>query len=123
MATLRAREEKLKKKWNGINDMVPVNQIQYFFVDEKKEERFFQNIYPDKKDREIYNKYREEWYRRAKEFDPGSFPLSVSIELVSTSHLPLRCLFYPVEVRIILFLRAAIHFYYLYYFSNSDVIH
>lgn len=87
MATLRAREEKLKKKWNGINDMVPVNQIQYFFVDEKKEEQFFQNIYPDKKDREIYNKYREEWYRRAKEFDPGSFPLSVSIELVSTCNL------------------------------------
>lgn len=87
MATLRAREEKLKKKWNGINDMVPVNQIQYFFVDEKKEEQFFQNIYPDQKDREIYNKYREEWYRRAKEFDPGIFPLSVSIELVSTCNL------------------------------------
>lgn len=87
MTTLRAREEKLKKKWNGVNDMVPVNQIQYFFVDEDKEEQFFKNIYPKNKDREIYNKYREEWYRRAKEFDPGKFPLSVSIELVSTCNL------------------------------------
>lgn len=87
MTKFRLREEKLKKKWAGINDMMPVNAPQYVFVNEKKEEEFHHNMYPKKEDRDRYEKYRSEWYRRAKEFDPGNFPLSVNVELVSTCNL------------------------------------
>ena len=87
MVKFRLREEKLKQKWAGKNDMVPVNAPQYVFVDEKKEEEFHHNMYPKKEDREKYEMYRSEWYRRAKEFDAGDFPLSVNIELVSTCNL------------------------------------
>tara|TARA_B100000989_G_C19529214_1_gene468687 strand:+ start:2358 stop:3656 length:1299 start_codon:yes stop_codon:yes gene_type:complete len=87
MAEFRLREEKLKKKWSGINDMVPVNAPQYIYVNREKEEEFYSNMYPDPKERAEYEQYREEWYRRAKEFDAGKFPLSVNIELVSTCNL------------------------------------
>ena len=87
MVKFRLREEKLKEKWAGKNDMVPVNAPQYVFVDENKEEEFHHNMYPKKEDREKYEIYRSEWYRRAKEFDAGDFPLSVNIELVSTCNL------------------------------------
>jgi len=87
MVKFRLREEKLKKQWAGKNDMVPVNAPQYVFVDEDKEEEFHSNMFPKKKDREKYENYRAEWYRRAKEFDAGDFPLSVNIELVSTCNL------------------------------------
>tara|TARA_B110000037_G_scaffold211495_1_gene263137 strand:- start:5921 stop:7237 length:1317 start_codon:yes stop_codon:yes gene_type:complete len=87
MTKFRLREEKLKKLWDGKNDMVPVNAPQYVFVDEEKEEEFHHNMYPKKEDRIKYENYRGEWYRRAKEFDAGDFPLSVNIELVSTCNL------------------------------------
>ena len=44
MTIFRLREENLKKKWDGKNDMVPVNAPQYIYVDRKKEEEFFNNI-------------------------------------------------------------------------------
>ena len=47
--------------------------------------------FPDRtyRELELYRDYRAEWYRRAKEFDPGDSPLAVCIELVSTCNL--RC--------------------------------
>ena len=87
MVKFRLREEKLKKKWHGKNDMVPVNAPQFVYVSAEKEEDFYKGMYPDKKDRLIYEHYREEWYRRAKEFDASQVPLSVTIELVSTCNL------------------------------------
>ena len=60
MTKFRLREEKLKKKWAGKNDMVPVNAPQYVFVDEEKEEEFHHNMYPKKEDRDRYESYREE---------------------------------------------------------------
>ena len=83
MVTFRFREEELKKKWAGKNDMVPVNAPQYVFVDKFKEELFFKNMYPTLSERKEYDEYREEWYRRAKKFDPGHSPLSINLELVS----------------------------------------
>ena len=61
MAEFRLREEKLKKKWSGINDMVPVNAPQYIYVNREKEEEFYSNMYPDPKERAEYEQYREEW--------------------------------------------------------------
>ena len=87
MIKFRLREEKLKKKWHGKNDMVPVNAPQFVYVSAEKEEKFYESMYPNKKDRLKYEHYREEWYRRAKEFDAGSVPLTVNIELVSTCNL------------------------------------
>ena len=34
-----------------------------------------------------YKEYREQWHYRAKNFDPGDFPLAVCCELVSTCNL------------------------------------
>ena len=87
MVKFRLREENLKKKWAGKNDMMPVNAPQYVYVDKDKEELFFNNMYPTKEERAEYDEYREEWYRRAKEFDPGEQPLSLNLELVSTCNL------------------------------------
>ncbi|MDA7552992.1 SPASM domain-containing protein [Candidatus Pelagibacter sp.] len=87
MVKFRLREENLKKKYDGKNDMVPVNAPQFVYISEEKEEKFYEGMYPNKKDRENYEAYRDEWYRRAKEFDAGEIPLSVNIELVSTCNL------------------------------------
>ena len=87
MVKFRLREEKLKKRWHGKNDMVPVNAPQFIYVSEKKEEDFYRGMYPNKKDRLAYEEYRNEWYRRAKEFDAGEIPLSINVELVSTCNL------------------------------------
>ena len=87
MAEFRYREEKLKEKYKGVNDMVPVNAPQYVYSSRDKEEEFFKNMYPTPELRKEYDDYRNEWYRRAKEFDPGDQPISLNIELVSTCNL------------------------------------
>lgn len=82
------RERELKEKWNGVNDSVPVNESQFSFIrDEKDEEAFKKNQFKNEEEYKRYLLYREEWYRRAKEFDPGEAPLAVTIELVSTCNL------------------------------------
>ena len=87
MIKFRLREEKLKRKWHGKNDMVPVNAPQFIYVSAEQEEKFYESMYPNKKDRLKYEYYRAEWYRRAKEFDAGSVPLAINVELVSTCNL------------------------------------
>jgi len=82
------RERNLKEKWDGKNDTVTVNESQYSFVRNlDDEEKFKINQFKNNSDLKKYNFYREEWYRRAKEFDPGQAPLAVTIELVSTCNL------------------------------------
>lgn len=82
------RERNLKEKWDGKNDTVTVNESQYSFIRNfDDEEKFKINQFKTNSDLKKYNFYREEWYRRAKEFDPGQAPLAVTIELVSTCNL------------------------------------
>ena len=82
------RERDLKEKWDGVNDKVTVNESQFSFIrNEKNEEEFKRNQFKNEKEYKKYIHYREEWYRRAKEFDPGQAPLAVTIELVSTCNL------------------------------------
>ena len=50
MVKFRLREEKLKKKWHGKNDMVPVNAPQFVYVSAEKEEEFYKNMYPKNKE-------------------------------------------------------------------------
>ena len=57
MVKFRLREENLKKKWHGKNDMVPVNAPQFIYVSQEKEEKFYKGMYPEEKEREIYEKH------------------------------------------------------------------
>ena len=81
------REESEKKRWENFNDMVTVNESQYSFGNENVQKNFFNNLNIKDIDKKKYNFYRSEWYRRAKEFDPGEAPLAVCCELVSTCNL------------------------------------
>ena len=81
------REEYEKKKWEKINDRVTVNESQYSFGDEDKYNNFITAQFDNESDQNLYKFYRSEWYRRAKEFDHGNAPLSVTCELVSTCNL------------------------------------
>jgi sulfatase maturation enzyme AslB (radical SAM superfamily) len=84
---IREREEKLKDKWQGVADNVPVNGSQYSFDSAEREQAFVNAQFPTEEERKRYQAYREEWYRRAKEFDAGDAPLAVCCELVSTCNL------------------------------------
>jgi MoaA/NifB/PqqE/SkfB family radical SAM enzyme len=84
---VRRREEELKEKWDGVNDLVPVNESQYSLDSEDREEAYIRAQFKTEDELKRYRWYREEWYRRAKEFDPGEIPLSVTCELVSTCNL------------------------------------
>ncbi len=80
------REKLLTEKWAGVNDTTPVNTSQYSFDDSDRQKTFDEGLV-DPDQQAAFQQYREEWYRRAKEFDAGPMPLSVGIELVSTCNL------------------------------------
>lgn len=82
------REVDLKKKWENKNNKVTVNESQFSLViNEEEEKSFQQNQFSNQEELRKYQHYRNEWYRRAKEFDHGNAPLAVTIELVSTCNL------------------------------------
>ena len=87
MTVFRPFNEKWQKDWKDKNKDVPVNRALFVLSSEDEEEKFVNNIYPNYEDRQKYLEYRNEWYRRAKEFDEGEYPLSVNCELVSTCNL------------------------------------
>ena len=87
MTVFREFDEDLKKKWSGKNDKVSVNISIYAYVTKEQEKKFVNNMHPSEENKKKYYEYREEWYRRAKEYDAGSYPLSVNCELVSTCNL------------------------------------
>jgi MoaA/NifB/PqqE/SkfB family radical SAM enzyme len=84
---IKKREEDLVNKWASINKMVTVNESQFAFEKENNFKNFINNQFKTDQELKSYNFYRNEWFRRAKEFDPGNAPLSVTIELVSTCNL------------------------------------
>ncbi len=84
---IRPRDAELKQKWAGVADHVPVNASQYSLDTPEREEAFIRAQFPTEEEQRRYRWYREEWYRRAKEFDPGDAPLAVTCELVSTCNL------------------------------------
>lgn len=81
------RDEDLKKKWEREDDYIPVNESQFSFDSRSRERDFITAQFCSKKELERYEWYREEWFRRAKEFDPGEIPLAVTCELVSFCNL------------------------------------
>ncbi len=84
---IRAREEDLKRKWSGVADRIPVNDSQYSFDNAEREQAFIRAQFPTEQEMRRYTEYREEWYRRAKESDPGDAPLAVTCELTSMCDL------------------------------------
>lgn len=86
-AIIRPREEELKRKWQGAAEQIPVNPQQYSFDPPEREQRFIAAQFPSDEEMRRYRWYREEWYRRAKEYDPGEAPLAVCCELVSACNL------------------------------------
>lgn len=81
------RETQLSKKWADTHPEIPVNNQQHSFDTEERKETFISKQYRTHDDRARYDWYRDEWYRRAKEYDAGDMPLSVGVELVSTCNL------------------------------------
>ena len=84
---IRPRDEELANKWQGISERIPVNNQQYSFDSPKRMEEFTRALFDTDEELERYSEYRSEWYRRAKEFDPGEAPLAVCCELVSNCNL------------------------------------
>lgn len=87
---IRWKEERLKKKYaRSASDQVNVivNQIQYTLDSPEREDAFARAMFPTDAEMARYRHYREEWHRRAIEFDPGPAPLAVTCELVSTCDL------------------------------------
>ena len=70
MVKFRYREQELREKWLG-KERQSVNGTQFLFVTREKEEEFYKNMYPTTKEREAFNVYRNEWYKRAKKFEYG----------------------------------------------------
>ena len=83
------KEEELEDVYEtpGKKIRVPTNQTQYSFETKENLQNFIKNQFPTKLEQEKYKMYRNEWHRRAKNFDAGNFPLAVCIELVSTCNL------------------------------------
>lgn len=84
---IRPREEDLYLKWAGNADIIPVNNQQYSFDSLKRQEDFIKALFETEDELKRYYRYRSEWYRRAKEFDPCDAPLAVCCELVSFCNL------------------------------------
>lgn len=84
---MRPREEDLHKMWLGCAENVPVNNQQHSFDSTERQETFIRAMFVTEEERARYRTYRMEWYRRAKESDPGSAPLAVCCELVSYCNL------------------------------------
>ncbi|MCB9831682.1 MAG: hypothetical protein H6807_04335 [Planctomycetes bacterium] len=87
ITAIRPREEDLKRQWEGVSERVPVNATQFSFDSRAREEAFVAAQFPGADEQRRYRAYRAEWYRRAKEMDPGAQPLAVTCELVSTCNL------------------------------------
>ncbi len=84
---LSPRENDLRKKWDNVAGHVPVDASQYNYDTTERQQAFIKAQFPTEEEQAHYREYREEWWRRAKEMDPGPMPLAVCIELVSTCNL------------------------------------
>lgn len=86
-ARIRAKEPDITGQFAGMNDRMPIHQVQYAFETEQREQAFLRAQFPTEEEFARYKWYRTEWHRRAKEFDPGPAPLAVTIELCSSCNL------------------------------------
>ena len=76
------KENKLKDKYSS-----KTNSSQFIYGIKDDEQSFFKKQYSSEAEWKKFINYRDEWYRRAKNFDASDIPLAVNIELVSTCNL------------------------------------
>ena len=81
------RDVKMREKWRASKIEKTLDQEILSFDTELREERFINAQFITEDEKTRYNQYRDEWYRRIKDHDPGNAPLSVVCELVSTCNL------------------------------------
>lgn len=82
------KEAELEKKYTDNTAIrIPTNQTQYVFDTDNNLENFLNSQFPTDEEMKKYKEYRRLWHYRAKNFDPGKFPLAVCAELVSTCNL------------------------------------
>lgn len=81
------REEDLHNKYGSENQSVTVNNQQYSFDTPQRQKDFNEKLCTTDEERSQYKSYREQWYRRARDYDAGSAPLAVTCELVSSCNL------------------------------------
>lgn len=86
-AQFTPREVELHEKWKGVSEQMPVNEQQHSFDTPERQRQFLEAQFTTDEEWQRYRSYREEWFRRPKEFDPGPAPLAVGIELVSSCNL------------------------------------
>ena len=86
MVKFRFREQNLREKWLG-KEKQSVNGTQFLYITEDQEKKFYDQMFPEKDQKEKFLSYRNEWYKRAKVLEHGNEPLAVTIELVSTCNL------------------------------------
>ncbi len=86
MVKFRFREQNLREKWLG-KEKQSVNGTQFLYITEDQENKFYDQMFPEKGQKEKFLSYRNEWYKRAKVLEHGNVPLAVTIELVSTCNL------------------------------------
>ncbi len=85
--SIQTREGKLQEDWNQKASIAQVSTVQKTFDRQSSVEDFAKKICRDEDELKVYKHYRNEWYRRATEFDPGPAPLAVCCELVSSCNL------------------------------------
>ena len=85
--SMHTREGKMQDEWNAKTSIAKVSSVQHTFDTRSSVEDFARKICKDEDELEIYKIYRNEWFRRAAEFDPGPAPLAVCCELVSSCNL------------------------------------
>lgn len=82
---IRNREEQISAQYG--NNKLKFDESTYHYSSSEKEDLFIKSQFQSPGEIEKYHVYRKEWHRRADEMDPGSFPLAVICELVSSCTL------------------------------------
>lgn len=83
------KEEDLEEVYSDSNNKIniPTHQTHNIFDSKNNLDNFIKRQFPTEVEYKKYKEYREQWHYRAKNFDPGDFPLAVCCELVSTCNL------------------------------------
>ncbi len=84
----RPRDYELYKKWKDVNKSVtPTNNTHFVFSSKEEEDLFYSYQFDTDEKKELYRKYRGEWWERAVNYQHGKAPLALIVELVSTCNL------------------------------------
>lgn len=87
---IKPRDHEIKDQWSDKKNIMSIDEAQHSYDTTLRERAFIDKQFKTENEKSRYKKYREEWFRRPKEFDPGDAPLAVTCELVSICNLACR---------------------------------